>query len=453
VSVQPTEPERRILIAHDITVRDPERRWIGPLKAFWPGHSSPPRIERLGLYDFRLRLGSVCEDGRGGGLSGSESRDGGIADAVLLIVGRGFPSTHLFQLVDQLDRSRTPTILVLDDRSDVEIATLGRGLIAGTGLIVENGEVSPGHLASALLTLIERQPAIRKMSEELGIHEAGLKRVHSELERVNGELYAAARLQKAFVRCATPYTPEVDFGIVYRPATYVSGDIFDIERLDDRHIAVLLADAVGHGVQAGLLTLFISRSLPMVDGWGGSMRIVPPAEALKRLNLAYCARGICQSRFATAVYGVLDTQTMRMRLSSAGHPAPLLLRESGAVEHPAAGGPLLGVFPEAEYEDEEIDLSDAHGMVLYTDGFEVAYPPEGRTPGRRVLAEPAHYLSKLRALAEAVGDRNALADAIAAMEAELDAQLGSLHQADDVTAITIAPRREAEVGGVAKRAA
>jgi sigma-B regulation protein RsbU (phosphoserine phosphatase) len=77
-------------------------------------------------------------------------------------------------------------------------------------------------------------------------------------------------MQQQFVQRGVPYIPGVNVGVVYRPATYVSGDLFDVEapRRAPR-VSVFLADAVGHGVPAAMLTLFISRALPKIDTVGG----------------------------------------------------------------------------------------------------------------------------------------------------------------------------------------
>jgi sigma-B regulation protein RsbU (phosphoserine phosphatase) len=57
----------------------------------------------------------------------------------------------------------------------------------------------------------------------------------------------------------------MDFGVLYRPAGYVSGDIYNVAKARRPHTGFFIADAVGHGVPAALLTMIISRSLPMLS--------------------------------------------------------------------------------------------------------------------------------------------------------------------------------------------
>src|SRR5690606_28776723 len=107
------------------------------------------------------------------------------------------------------------------------------------------------------------------------------------------------------------------------------GDIYDIVQLDERHIAFFIADAVGHGVPAALMTMVISRSLRMTRGTtAGALsstarEIVRPGEAMTRLNDELCRGKKDSPRFSTAVYGIFDAAERRVTLSGAGHPPPI----------------------------------------------------------------------------------------------------------------------------------
>lgn len=430
--------DRRLIVASDVSVRDLERRWVEPLLAGWPRHVEAPNLSRVGLYELKDHLAAGGMDAR----PTARARPAATADAVLVIAGPSVTASQVHQFADGLDRSLCPAIIVLDGRSEHDFARLAKRGLTGLGVPVESDRVSPGHLASALVGMMQRQPALDRLAEDMAMSQLTESRLHIEMERVHHELLEAARLQHEFVRCAAPYTPGVEFGVVYRPATSVSGDIFDIEQLDEHRIGIFLADAVGHGVPAGMLTLFITRSLPKVDGHSGTLRVVPPGEALARLNAAYCGRTSHTSRFATAVYAVLDTRTMRARVAIAGHPPPLVTTQAGGVRRLEPGGPLLGVFPDAAFPEAEIDLSRGESLVMYTDGFEVAYPEAGEPGGPIHLTSrkaPLCHVERLATLGRSGGDRDALASAVAALQCELDAQVGSLHQVDDVTAVVVAP--------------
>src|SRR5689334_16819345 len=66
-------------------------------------------------------------------------------------------------------------------------------------------------------------------------------------QRLDEELKLAARLQQDFLPRKLPQVGAVSFNTLFRPASHVSGDLYDVMRLDEHHIGFYMADAVGHG--------------------------------------------------------------------------------------------------------------------------------------------------------------------------------------------------------------
>lgn len=220
--------------------------------------------------------------------------------------------------------------------------------------------------------------------------------------------------------------------IVYRPASYVSGDIYDIIELDEHHTGFFLADAVGHGVPAALMTMVITQGLHKTEGKGENLRIVEPAEALRRLNNTMTKHSGDQARFATAVYAIHDKRTNTITVAGAGHPPALLIRAAtGEVEQVESQGPLLGVFPNVEFEQTEHQLQPGDVFIIYSDGFEVAFPKHDAVGDER--KRPT--LTYIKELTEAGSGLGSLDEAVATLESHLDCQSGSLHQPDDITAL------------------
>jgi serine phosphatase RsbU (regulator of sigma subunit) len=222
--------------------------------------------------------------------------------------------------------------------------------------------------------------------------------------------------------------------VVFRPAGYVSGDVFDVRRVGSRSVAFFVADAVGHGVPAALMTLLVARTLRSLD----SSEALDPEAALTRLNCELCAQQTGRQRFVTAVYGVLDTQSGRLRISGAGHPPPILAGVRG-VERIETDGPLLGVFDGAEFPAVELELGADDVLILFSDGFETAVPDPG-AQGRRLKLPTRRYVEHLVGCRS---DGSTLAEAAERLEQDLDSQAGSLHQPDDVTAVLLSPARAA----------
>ena len=103
---------------------------------------------------------------------------------------------------------------------------------------------------------------------------------------------------------------------------------------------------------------------------------------------------------------------------------------------PTEGG-LLGIFPEDSFEEVTFQLDPDEMLVLYSDGFETAFPSDHADEyGRRVPNR--HYVSRFGHIAE-IWWSEGLQAAMAKLEEEIDQQTGSLHQVDDLTALLIVP--------------
>ena len=432
--------EPRLTIVSRIGVEATETHWLRPLLASWPRRAVPEG--RILSYD------SLCKE-----LSPHDPCEPGQralpSQVVVALATSPDDERDLYRLLDALRRSITPAVLILRDDLAREIET---EQASEMGVVVIPWQTEASDVVRTLATLLERQPLVDSMSRDVRLAQLSQRSIAGELDKLHRELHEAAQMQQQFVQRAVPYIPGLNVGVIFRPATYVSGDLFDVERLDEHHVSVFLADAVGHGVPAAMLTLFISRALPKIDCTGGTGRIVPPAEALDRLNREFCARpGPCD-RFATAVYAVIDTRTMEVTIAGAGHPAAMLV-ETGVPE-PArveSEGPLLGVFPDGEYVQTTVPMGASGTLVLFTDGFETAFPDSSAGPAR--LKMPTEfYIDRLARLAGRTHDRGELADALRDFEHELDNQMGSLHRPDDVTALIVSADSE-WAGGTVTRAA
>jgi serine phosphatase RsbU (regulator of sigma subunit) len=246
-------------------------------------------------------------------------------------------------------------------------------------------------------------------------------------------------VQREFLPRDFPEVGSVRIAAFWRPASYVSGDVYDVVRLDERHVGVFIADAVGHGVPAALLTMVICRGLPTKDVGKGSYRIVPPGEALARINAEMLRHQGRTTRFATAVYAVVDCATGEVRLASAGHPPPVILRSGGATEAANVTGGLLGVFEGEQYPEASLALGPGDRLLIHSDGFEQAFPGEPTAAGRAERVPTKRFVEEF----EAVRGADGAAALVEQVGRRIDMQFGSVHQADDVTLLVVERLRDA----------
>lgn len=307
----------------------------------------------------------------------------------------------------------------------------------------------PAEIVLAKLeALAHRQPLIVSMAQEIRISDAAQAGATREMNRIHEELTLASTIQKQFIPKVIPTAGNLAFGSLFRPTGYVSGDIFDVRPADDEHTAFFLADVVGHGVPAALLTMVVSRAMVMREQNGGAWHASLPSKALARVNRELCQHPEGPHRFATAIYGLISNRTGRVTLAGAGHPPPLLL--GGATPRKVeTDGPMLGVFDEAEFPDITIDLQLGETLIVHSDGIEVAFPREG-AQGRDLKLPTDRYLAELASLWNSSDDATPpevrLERAFTTLSQKLNDQAGSLHQQDDVTVLAITKLREGSVG-------
>ena len=191
-----------------------------------------------------------------------------------------------------------------------------------------------------------------------------------EIQRLHDELALAATVQHELMPHQLPTVDGTEFDVLWRPAEFVSGDVYDIRQLDNNHVGLLLADAIGHGVPAAILAMTISRSL--ITHCPETRKILSPGQVLAHLNQKLLERCSAEHRFATAVYGVLDVRTNVISIASAGHPPPLHLSSDGQMKMIETSGGLLGVFDQETFQERTIALNINDRLLLYSDGVEAA---------------------------------------------------------------------------------
>lgn len=202
-----------------------------------------------------------------------------------------------------------------------------------------------------------------KLAEQLSITEA-------LVDNLSEQLRMAGLVQRDFLPLQLPNTDKIQWAATFLPAERVSGDIYDIARVDEQHIGFYVADVVGHGIPAALLTIFLKQALAMRQTIGNKYHIFPPAEVMRSLNLRMTAQKLSGYLFATCCYCLLNTKTLQLTWARAGHPYPMLIKAQRQPQRLETRGSLLGIFEQAEYIQQTIQLQSGDKLLLYSDGAE-----------------------------------------------------------------------------------
>ncbi len=255
----------------------------------------------------------------------------------------------------------------------------------------------------------------------------GLLEVADRLSLKN-DLEVAREIQLAMLPQRTHAIRGLEAAGRTRPANTVGGDCYDILRLPDGRLLLMLGDVSGKGSPAALLMALAIAMLRTL-----AAENLPLVGLLERLNrLVY--EQTPGSRFITMFVAAIDPASWTLTYINAGQTPPLLRRRAGTIEPLATGGIALGMFDRATYEAAELTLDPGDLLVAYSDGVTEAESPNGvpfDDTGLRLLLE-THHDDGLDDLGEAI---------VAAVVAHAD----TARLADDVT--VLAARRLPPVPG------
>ena len=192
--------------------------------------------------------------------------------------------------------------------------------------------------------------------------EAGRARRHQvAIER--RDLDEARRIQRKLLPAAMPTLDGWELAVSWQPASGVGGDCFDAIPFGSSRLGLSIADVVGKGIPAALLMSNLQASVRAF-----ATNTTDPAELCQQVNRILCGH-IAEGRFISFFYCIVDSDDSTLVFANAGHYPPILIRADGSVERLATGGPVLGVFPDAAYEQGRVALRSGDRIVLYTDGI------------------------------------------------------------------------------------
>lgn len=331
----------------------------------------PPRIlvcapESSALAEMRhLLAGCGCE------LAGHlmSNPDPEQPSSYQLIVLEGGPSEAALDLCRRL-RERlgllfVPVLLLSSERSPAaRIAGFEAGADAYLARPFAAGELLVQ--VKALLRVKDAHDRLAGKSTEMHRINKCLQQLHQQIDY---ELQLAQRIQSSFLPRNLPDVPHSRFVVHYLLRDRVGGDFYDVFRLDEHHVGLYVADAMGHGVPASLLTIFVKKGVQAKEVFGNKYRLVPPEEVLQRLNKDLVDQHLSEHSFLTMAYALYNHRDSTFRFARAGHPYPLYVPQAGEPVFWRQDGLLLGVV-DASFPARSYPLKPGDKVLLYSDGID-----------------------------------------------------------------------------------
>jgi serine phosphatase RsbU (regulator of sigma subunit) len=241
--------------------------------------------------------------------------------------------------------------------------------------------------------------------------------------RVRDELEVARQVQRDLLPRRAPEVPGWRFAHSYRTANEVGGDYYDFQPAAGGRLALVVGDASGHGMAAGLVMAIANATLRT------ALDIDPGCQqVLALLNRVICRTGDRRT-FMSLFYGLLDPASGRLEYVGAGHPFPLLRRSAGRVVELGRGGLPLGLRDPLPVEPEALTLAPGDLLLLYSDGL-----PEAVNAGGQAFG--------FERLAQLLGEGGAPQEVHDRILAAFDAHLAGTPLKDDLTLVVV--EREAK---------
>ncbi len=208
--------------------------------------------------------------------------------------------------------------------------------------------------------------AFNDMAKNLDEYVKNLASVTAEKERIGAELNIATEIQAQMLPSIFPAFPErseFDIFATMTPAKEVGGDFYDFFMIDDRHLAIVVADVSGKGVPAALF-MVIGKTL-IKDHTTLDRDL---GEVFTEVNRILCENNE-HGMFITAFEGVLDLVTGEFNYVNAGHETPYICKKNGTYEpYKIKSGFVLAGMEGIKYKSGSVMLEPGDKIFQYTDG-------------------------------------------------------------------------------------
>ena len=207
----------------------------------------------------------------------------------------------------------------------------------------------------------------QQLQDHVAQLEEACRLLRHQADTIRADLHRAGAIQRSLLPEEAPDLADFHVHALYRPTQNVGGDLYDVIRIDDRHVALLVADAAGHGLSAAMLAVHFRSQLRLVDA--STRAPNAPGEVLRAVNRSLCESLPAPGLFLTAVYCLLDTELREVTIASAGHPPVLRISRKSGVERFRHTGPALGLHRDAQFSQHRVQLATGDGLLLYSDGL------------------------------------------------------------------------------------
>ena len=289
-----------------------------------------------------------------------------------------------------------------------DVKEISGGNLDHTARVIGNDEIS------------DLATAFNDMTLSLKNYINDLTSLTAEKERIGAELNVATHIQSSMLPSIFPAFPNDSRFNIYAtmdPAKEVGGDFYDFFMIDDKHIAIVVADVSGKGVPAALF-MVIGKTL-IKDHTSLNSDL---SDVFYKVNNLLCESN-SENLFITAFEAVINIETGHIIYVNAGHEMPFIYRKGEEwTAHPMKPGFVLAGMENMKFTMGELDLAPGDKIFQYTDGVTEATNSKNELYG----------MDRLKAALDENSSKN-VNELLPAIKADIDKFVGEAPQFDDIT--------------------
>ena len=209
------------------------------------------------------------------------------------------------------------------------------------------------------------------------------KKVNEKNKKMSDDIKFARHMQMRMLPPQGMYNGlSIDY--LYESSESLSGDFFDVFKIDEENTGIYICDVVGHGVTASLLTVFVRQSLRTIAK--GNMSL---DKIMKELHKTFLSLNLDYDKYFSVFLGVYNKATHEFRYVNAGHNSePILLNVNKNISMlKSKGYPIANIFDNVKYEENKVVLNIGDKLFFYTDGITEANNEENQQFGVENLVD------------------------------------------------------------------
>jgi len=234
------------------------------------------------------------------------------------------------------------------------------------------------------LSELDLTDILEKIREQQEILHKQKQQIQQALDKIERDLEAAKEAQMNLLPKGLFGVEEIEFSSRFIPSQYVSGDIYNIFRLDENHLGAYHIDISGHGVPAALFSVSLSQMLNTNISSRNLLKIPASEPPYYKINSPDAVFSMLDEDnsfrqydiFFTMVYMVINLKKRTINFSRAGHNPPVIIRKNGVVEIPMEGSVPIGWSIPRHDVVCELNLDPGDRIYLFSDGITEAFNNE-----------------------------------------------------------------------------